>query len=84
MFELPHVVGSGFCKCLGPESTAAGKSTPFALNIVFSDVRFDGVIILKLEGRDVWCGIEEERLAMASILFFTISQNDQSGNANYY
>lgn len=57
-----------FCKGLRPERAAAGKRAPFAGNVVFFDVCFDGVVVAHLEGCNVGGGVEEQRLAMASIL----------------
>lgn len=35
---------------------------------MFFDVRLDGIVIAEFESRDVGAGVEEKRLAVASVL----------------
>ena len=57
-------VGDGFC----PECSAAWQATPFAGNFIFLDKSFQRVEVADLEGGNIGRGVEEERLAMASVL----------------
>ena len=53
---------------LGPEGTAAGEGAPFARDGMLLDVRLDGVDVEDFEACDVWSGVEEEWLAVTSVL----------------
>lgn len=57
-------VGEG----LGPEGAAAGEGAPFAGDRMLLDMRLDGVDVEDLEACNVWGGVEEERLAVTSVL----------------
>ena len=57
-------VGDGFC----PKRSAGWQATPFARDVVFLDVSFHSIVVADFEGCNVGRGVEEERLAMASIL----------------
>lgn len=57
-----------FCEVVRPESAAAGKGAPFAGDVVFLDVCFDGIVVAHLEGCNVGGGVEKQGLAMASVL----------------
>ena len=66
--QLLHVLSDRFCKVLGPEGPAAGQGAPFAWDVVGFDVRFDGVAVADFKRGDVGRGVEEQGLAVASVL----------------
>ena len=57
-------VGEG----LGPEGAAAGEGAPFAGDGILLDMRFDAVDVEDFEGCNVRGGVEEEGLAVTSVL----------------
>ena len=66
--QLLHVLSDRFGQILGPEGPAAGQGAPFARDGVGFDVRFDGVAVADFERGDVGRGVEEQGLAVASVL----------------
>ncbi len=67
-FEMLDLFLRSFCEGFRPERAAAGERAPFAGDVVFFDVCFDGIVVAHLEGCHVGGGVEEQGLAMASIL----------------
>lgn len=53
-----------------PEGAAACYGAPFAGDVVFFDVGFDGVDVFNFEGGNGGGAIEEEGLAVASVAFW--------------
>ena len=60
---------------VGPERTAARNTSPFTRDIVFLDVGLDSVDVLEFEGGYFGTAVEEERLAVATILFVSGQSN---------
>ena len=56
------------CERLGPEGAAAGERTPFAGDGMLLDMRLDGVDVEDFEACNVRGRVEEERLAVTSVL----------------
>lgn len=57
---------------LSPEGPASWKGTPFAVDTLLLNIRFDSVIVPNLESCDVRGRLEEKTLAMTSVLQYAV------------
>lgn len=72
MLKLLHIFGSLVSKSFGPKCPTARTCVPFAGNVIFSDVGFDFTEVAEFKSCYFWTPFEEERLAVASVLYLTV------------
>ena len=68
LLEMLHFARGCVREGLGPEGAAAGEGAPLARDGMLLDVRLDGVDVEDFEACNVGGGVEEERLAVTSVL----------------